>query len=44
MDGPLGHALAARDGARFHLAGRVELNTWQGRTKPQLRLDDAAPA
>jgi single-stranded-DNA-specific exonuclease len=44
MDGPLGQALAARDGARFHLAGRVELNTWQGRTKPQLRLDDAAPA
>lgn len=44
MDGPLGQALAAHNGARFHLAGRIELNTWQGRSRPQLRLEDAAPA
>ncbi len=29
-------------GARFHLAGRVEINTWQGRQSVQLRLEDAA--
>jgi single-stranded-DNA-specific exonuclease len=44
MDGPLGAALTARDGARFHLAGRLEINTWKGRRSPQLRLEDAAPA
>ena len=30
--------------ARFHLAGRLEVNTWQGRQSAQLRLEDAAPA
>ncbi len=44
MDGPLGQALAAHGGARFHLAGRIEVNHWNGRAKPQLRLEDAAPA
>lgn len=44
FDGPLGAALARHGGARFHLAGRLELNLWQGRTSPQLRLEDAAPA
>ena len=44
MDGPLGPALTAHGGARFHLAGRLEVNTWQGRQSPQLRLEDAAPA
>ena len=44
MDGPLGAALTARDGARFHLAGRLEINTWKGRRSPQLRLEDAARA
>ncbi len=44
FDGPLGPALEGHSGARFHLAGRLELNHWQGRTTPQLRLDDAAPA
>jgi single-stranded-DNA-specific exonuclease len=43
-DGPLGPALEQHGGARFHLAGRLETNTWNGRTKPQLRLEDAAPA
>jgi single-stranded-DNA-specific exonuclease len=44
FDGPLGPALEAHGGGLFHLAGRLELNTWQGRTTAQLRLEDAAPA
>jgi len=43
MDGPLGPMLMQHNGARFHLAGRLEVNTWQGRRSPQLRLEDAAP-
>ena len=43
-DGPLGAALENHGGARFHLAGRIELNEWRGRQSVQLRLDDAAPA
>ena len=42
FDGPLGPLLDAHGGMRFHLAGRLELNHWQGRTRPQLRLEDAA--
>ncbi len=41
MDGPLGPMLMNHNGARFHLAGRLEVNTWQGRQSPQLRLEDA---
>ena len=44
MDGPLGPMLTKHNGARFHLAGRLEINTWQGRRSVQLRLEDAAPA
>jgi single-stranded-DNA-specific exonuclease len=44
FDGPLGPALEHHGGARFHLAGRLETNSWNGRTKPQLRLEDATPA
>ncbi|MEM1428597.1 MAG: single-stranded-DNA-specific exonuclease RecJ [Pseudomonadota bacterium] len=44
MGTSLGAALMQRSGARFHVAGRLEVNTWQGRRAPQLRLDDAAPA
>ena len=44
MDGPLGTALQGHDGARFHLAGRLEINLWQGRQSVQLRLEDAALA
>ncbi len=43
-DGPLGPALEAHGGARFHLAGRLDINTWQGRQSVQLRLEDAARA
>ncbi len=44
VDGPLGPALERHGGARFHLAGRLEINSWGGRQTVQLRLEDAAPA
>jgi single-stranded-DNA-specific exonuclease len=44
FDGPLGPALEHPGHQRFHLAGKLELNHWNGRTRVQLRLDDAAPA
>ncbi len=44
FDGPIGPALSDRSGARFHLAGRLEINEWGGRRNVQLRLEDAAPA
>lgn len=44
FDGPLGPTLSARDGRRYHLAGRLEINSWGGRQQVQLRLEDAAPA
>jgi len=43
-DSRLGHALENHDGARFHVAGRLEINRWNGRERVQLRLEDAAPA
>ncbi len=43
-DGPFGPALDNPGHNRFHLAGRLELNHWGGRTKVQLRLEDAAIA
>ena len=44
FDGPLGPALENPGHRRFHLAGRLELNSFGGRTRVQLRLDDAAEA
>lgn len=38
----LGPKLETNIGSRFHLAGKLDLNHWQGRTTAQLRLDDAA--
>ncbi|WP_299776849.1 single-stranded-DNA-specific exonuclease RecJ [uncultured Roseobacter sp.] len=43
FDGPLGPALENHGGAHFHLAGRLDINTWRGRQSVQLRLEDAAP-
>jgi single-stranded-DNA-specific exonuclease len=43
MEGPLA-ALENAGAARYHLAGRLELNHFGGRTKVQLRLEDAARA
>jgi len=42
FDGPLGPAIEQHGGMRFHLAGRLEINTWGGRSRVQLRLEDAA--
>ncbi|MEO0750814.1 MAG: single-stranded-DNA-specific exonuclease RecJ [Pseudomonadota bacterium] len=44
FDSPLGPRLLEHGGARFHLAGRLDLNTWGGRQSVQLRLEDASPA
>ena len=44
FDTALGPALSEGGHARFHLAGRLELNHWNGKTKVQLRLEDAARA
>ncbi|WP_299938532.1 single-stranded-DNA-specific exonuclease RecJ [uncultured Pelagimonas sp.] len=44
FDGPMGNALMNHGGARFHLAGKLEVNEWGGRRSAQLRLEDAAPA
>lgn len=40
----LGPALENPGHRAFHLAGKVEVNTWGGRSRVQLRLDDAALA
>lgn len=42
FDGPLGPALLQPGHHRFHLAGRLDINTWGGRRRVQLRLEDAA--
>ncbi len=44
VESPMGQALLRHGGAPFHFAGRLRLNTWQGRSSPQLLIDDAAPA
>jgi single-stranded-DNA-specific exonuclease len=44
FDGPIGPRLMDHGGRRFHLAGRLELNHWQGRSSVQMKLDDAAEA
>ncbi len=44
FDSPLGTRLQSHGGARFHLAGRLEVNHWRGRQLVQLRLEDAAEA
>ncbi|KIC47421.1 recombinase RecJ [Ruegeria sp. ANG-S4] len=44
FDGPLGDRLSNHGGARFHFAGRLEVNSWGGRQTVQLRLEDAAEA
>ncbi|MGQ0565749.1 MAG: single-stranded-DNA-specific exonuclease RecJ [Gemmobacter sp.] len=43
-EGPLGALLSAPGHRRFHVAGRLSVSTWNGRTKAELRLEDAAPA
>jgi single-stranded-DNA-specific exonuclease len=43
-DTAMGQALATAKGARFHLAGRLEISHWGGRQRVELRLEDAAAA
>lgn len=40
----LGQALLNSTGAPMHLAGRLRIDSWQGRRQPQLLIDDAARA
>lgn len=42
FDTPLGAALETAGHRRLHLAGRLEINHWNGSSKPQFRLEDAA--
>ncbi|WBU65474.1 single-stranded-DNA-specific exonuclease RecJ [Paracoccus aerodenitrificans] len=42
MSSPLGPALLDARGQRFHIAGKLELSHWGGRSRVRLRLDDAA--
>ena len=44
FDSALGPVLAQPGAQRFHLAGRLEISHWNGRSKVQLRLEDAARA
>lgn len=44
FDNAIGPAFGEGGASRFHLAGRLEINTWGGRNKVQLRLEDAARA
>ncbi|MFB2595146.1 single-stranded-DNA-specific exonuclease RecJ [Paracoccus sp. p4-l81] len=41
---PLAQALTSGGAGLFHVAGRLEINSWGGRNTPRLRLDDAAIA
>jgi len=43
FDGPMGPLLLGHSGGLFHVAGRLEIDTWGGKNKPKLRLEDAAP-
>ncbi len=43
-DRPLGQGLLTTEGRPMHVAGRVRVNTWQGRSSAQLMIDDAQPA
>ena len=40
---PLGVCLTS-GATRFHVAGRLEINLWQGRRSVQIKVEDAAPA
>lgn len=44
FDSELGPRLSGHGGARFHVAGRLEINHWRGSQRLQLRLEDAAEA
>lgn len=41
-DGPMGAVMQTAGHKLFHLAGKIEINSWGGKSKVQLRLDDFA--
>jgi single-stranded-DNA-specific exonuclease len=41
---PLGQGLLKARGARIHLAGRLKEDNWNGRSRVQIQIEDAAPA
>jgi single-stranded-DNA-specific exonuclease len=43
-EGPLAEALSRAETAPVHLAGRLCADRWQGRTRVQFEIEDAAPA
>lgn len=43
LDSDLGKALLEHGGAPLNVAGRLRLETWQGRSNAKLFVDDAAP-
>lgn len=43
-DRPLGMALLKARGTRIHAAGHLRTETWNGKTRVQLHVEDAAPA
>jgi len=38
----LGRALLTSRGAALHVAGRMKLDSWQGRDQVQIQIEDAA--
>ncbi|MFK8251601.1 single-stranded-DNA-specific exonuclease RecJ [Ancylobacter terrae] len=42
--GPLGHALLGARGRLVHVAGQIEIDSWQGRNQVNLRVADVADA
>lgn len=43
-DQPLGEALLNAGDRAIQLAGRLKIDSWQGRRRPSFQIDDAAPA
>ncbi len=44
LDNGLGAALLQARGSALHVAGKLRLDTWNGRRQAQLHVEDAAPA
>lgn len=42
FDSVMGQILSDSSGEKFHFAGRIEANTWGGRTRPQIKIEDVA--
>ncbi len=43
-DEPLGEALLSASSSKWHVAGRLSINSWQGRNSVQLQIEDMASA